>query len=115
MLLDLHLAAAEHYMFSRFLVCTATVSSTQMKALTIGYDAKKLLSGLFGRGNSMAVTSNPVSPVSRHVTRWGLRGATDGEADRLRCNSGTSAPVWRPVNEIFNVGYIGRAGTSYSR
>jgi hypothetical protein len=78
--LDLDYAAAEHYLFARFMVCTGTISQTQMKALSAGYDAKKLLDRARGEPNKEAVTGNPVSPPSWHVLRWGMKGAVEGRA-----------------------------------
>src|SRR3954453_19294908 len=65
--LDLDYAAAEHYLFARFMVCTGTVSQTQMKALSAGYDAKKLLDRARGsqtRRPSRATPSRPRAGTS---------------------------------------------------
>jgi hypothetical protein len=102
--LDLDLAAAEHYMFARCMVCTGTVSKTQMKALTIGYDLKKHLDRATGDPNKEATTSNPVSPPDWDVVEWGLAGANDGDDDHDRCNSGAHAPLWRPLEQVFGPG-----------
>jgi hypothetical protein len=110
--LDIPLAAAEHYMFARALVCMGEVSATQMAALVVGYDAKKLIDRLRGDANATAVTANPVSPPSAQVVAWGLKGVRHGRSDRERCNASADPPYWRPVEEIFGAGrgvrYAGR-------
>ena len=97
--LDLNYAAAEHYMFSRYLVAVGGVNTTQMRVLTTGYDAKKFWDSLWGDSNQLAVTSNPVSPPDLKVMAWGLKGATDGEIDFKKFGA-PSPPKWRPLNEI---------------
>lgn len=99
--LDLELAAAEHYMFARWMVCEGRVGPTQMRVLVIGYDLKKLLDSVTGDPNREAVTDNPVSPPDIGVVTWGLKGVSDGSADHDRCNQAVSPPFWRPIEEIF--------------
>ena len=98
--LDLELAAAEHYMFARLMVCSGHVSQTQMRMLVDGYHMKKMIDRLRGDPNAEAVTSNPVSPPDPGVHQWGRVGLIDGQADHDRCNSGVSPPIWRPIEEI---------------
>jgi hypothetical protein len=102
--LDLELAAAEHYMFARFMVCTGTVSAMQMRALVIGYDIKKWIDRARGNPNAAATTGNPVSPPNKHVVRWGLKGVVDGQTDHDRCNKDASPPLWRSLEEVFGPG-----------
>jgi hypothetical protein len=102
--LDLDLAAAEHFMFSRFMVCTGTVGVAQMTALVIGYDAKKIIDRLRGNPNADAVTGNPVSPPDADVVQWGLSGVLQGSIDHKRCNSEVTPPFWRPLEEVFGKG-----------
>ena len=102
--LDLNLAAAEHYMFARLLVCSGDVSRGQMRVLVRSYDLKKRLDLAFGDPNSEAVTDNPVSPPDSDVEAWGLRGSTDGENDHSRCNSDVEPPFWRSLSEVFGPG-----------
>jgi hypothetical protein len=99
--LDLDLAAAEHYLFARWMVCTGTISTHQMRALVIGYDAKKLIDRLLDNPNKLQTTTNPVSPPNADVVAWGLQGVDDGIAEHDRCNKGVQAPLWRSVDEIF--------------
>ena len=102
--LDLDLAAAEHYMFARFMLCTGTVSATQMRTLIVGYDAKKLIDRLRNNPNAAATTANPVSPPDADVIRWGLRGVVEGQTDHDRCNSTVKPPMWRPLEEVLGPG-----------
>lgn len=102
--MDLDLAAAEHYLFARCMVCSGSVNKMQMKALTIGYDLKKALDKALGDANKLQTTSNPVSPPDLDVVAWGLSGADEGENDHDRCNKGASPPFWRPLEEVFGPG-----------
>jgi len=102
--LDLDLAAAEHYLFARFMVCTGTVSGTQMRILVVGYDAKKWIDRARGKPDSEATTGNPVSPPDSDVVRWGLTGVNEGASDHDRCNASVSPPVWRSLEEVFGPG-----------
>lgn len=99
--LDLELAAAEHYLFARSMVCAGYVGPTQMRVLVIGYDLKELLDSATGDPNKEAVTSNPVSPPDIGVLSWGLKGVSDGSDDHDRCNKAASPPFWKPIEEIF--------------
>jgi hypothetical protein len=102
--LDLDLAAAEHYLFAFFMVCTGTVSPLQMRALVVGYDAKKWIDRARGKPNAIATTGNPVSPLNKDVVRWGLTGVSDGSREHDRCNASVHPPVWRKLEEAFGPG-----------
>jgi hypothetical protein len=102
--LDMDLAAAEHYLFARFMVCTGTVSAMQMRAFVVGYDIKKWIDRVRGNSNAAATTGNPVSPPDRGVVRWGLQGVVDGQTDHDRCNKAVSPPMWRPLEQVFGPG-----------
>jgi hypothetical protein len=102
--LDLDLAAAEHYLFARWMVCTGTVSAMQMRALVIGYDAKKWIDSARGDPNATATTGNPVSAPDLGVVQWGLRGASHGSTDQTRCNASADPPLWRPLEQVFGPG-----------
>jgi hypothetical protein len=111
--LDLNYAAAEHYLFARWMVCTGTVSSTQMKVLVSAYDAKKWLDSKTGSPDTEAVTSNPVSPPNWEVMTWGLKGCDDGGSDMKRCNPGADPPLWKAVEEVLGKKtYGGSYGTN---
>jgi hypothetical protein len=82
------LAIAEHYLYARCKVCSAEVSQAQMKVMVRGYDwAKRVVPDGVMRSNR----SQPTTPPSDEAIRWGLKGADDGEADRLRCNPAKEA------------------------
>jgi hypothetical protein len=99
--LDLDLAAAEHYLCARWMVCKGTVSPNQMRAMVVGYDIKKILNKLSDDPNKLATTPNPVSPPDTDVVNWGLKGVVDGSAEHDRCNKSAEPPLWRPIDEIF--------------
>jgi hypothetical protein len=96
----MELAAAEHYMFSRWQVCAGLISAVQMRALVVAYDAKKLLDRAAGDPNREQTTTNPVSPPSVDVVNWGLKGVTQGDADRARCNKAVNPPPWKPIKDV---------------
>lgn len=98
--LDLELAAAEHYLFARWMVCAGVVRPYQMRLLVVGYDLKKTLDKATGDPNKEATTSNPVSPPDIGVTAWGLKGVSDGDEDHERCNQAVSPPYWTPIEDI---------------
>ncbi len=102
--LDLDLAAAEHYLFARFMVCAGAVSAMQMRALVIGYDIKKWIDRAGGDPNATATTSNPVSPPDLDVVRWGLSGVSDGSNDHDRCNPSVKPALWTPLEKVFGKG-----------
>jgi hypothetical protein len=93
-----NLAAAAHYMLARYHVCAAKATPWQMKIVIDGYDEKKR--GAISRGDrdlkSVAITGNRPFPPDFAIRNWAKKGATDGEADRLRCNSRASQPVAFP-------------------
>ena len=110
--LDLDVAAAENYMFARACVCEGFASRMQMNTIALGYYASKVV------GVKMPTSGNPQSPSDAGVLGWGGTGAQEGEADCRRCNPGANPPLWRPVNEIMNLGggyrgAMGKPGTRY--
>ncbi len=80
---NLELAAAEHYMYARYQVYSGETQATVMQAVTIGYDAMKLLAclPLFYVIRKFVVQHSWARP-STDIIRWGLRGCQDGEVDR---------------------------------
>ena len=102
--LDMDLAAAEHYMFARYMVCAGVVGPTQMRALVIGYDLKKWIDRAAGDPNATATTANPVSPPDMGVVQWGFKGVSDGSSDHGRCNAAANPPLWRPLEKVFGPG-----------
>jgi hypothetical protein len=77
--LNINLAAAEHYMYARFLGGTSGDPSTKL-APTL-YGLKKRLYFALGIQDRMATTHNPVLPPNDAVERWGTTGASDGLLD----------------------------------
>ncbi len=102
--LDMPLAAAEHYMFAKVMVCGGTVGAKQMTVLVIMYDVKKLLDKWTGTPNTEQVTSNPVSPPSLDVVKWGLKGVFDGSILHSACNPNTVPPLWTNLEQVFGPG-----------
>jgi hypothetical protein len=76
------MAAVEHYFYARSEVCSAEYSLTNMKTMIVSYQVAKAL-GLDLRHNK----NNPTSPPSELQKQWALRGADDGERDRLMENA----------------------------
>lgn len=93
---DESLAAAEHYLFARYMVSNAVVSENQMNLMVLGYDGIKAIA----QTNSTlerAMRHNPLRPTSRisvSSVMWGLQGVTDGEADRRQFNPNATVPNW---------------------
>lgn len=93
---DESLAAAEHYLFARHMVSNAVVSETQMRLMVVGYDSVKLVAQTNSYTEKMMRhnPSRPTSEVSADSIAWGLRGAADGEKDRLAATPVKVAPSW---------------------
>jgi hypothetical protein len=94
--LDESLAAAEHYLFARYMVSNAITSGAQMRLLVLGYDGVKAVAQT-NSYTEMAMRHNkdrPTSPVSAASVAWGLKGVDDGAADRETHAAGSSAPFW---------------------
>jgi len=95
------LAIAEHYLYARCKVCSGEVSQTQMRAMVRGYDwAKRVAPDGIMRSNP----NNPTTAPTEEEVSWGLKGADDGEADRVRCNP-TSDPPKLVVPKFFKSKY----------
>ena len=82
--LNINLAAAEHYMYARFLAGVSGDPSVRM-APTL-YGLKKRLFFAFGIQDKMATTANPVLPPNAAVERWGTTGANEGLLDYTNAN-----------------------------
>ena len=66
-------------------------SKTQMEAMVKGYNAVKRV------GFSELLRSNPdnpTTPPSDEAVRWGLKGAEEGERDRISCNPKATPPIF---------------------
>jgi hypothetical protein len=93
---DESLAAAEHYLFARFMVSNAIVSKSQMVVMVLGYDGVKALAQT-NSYTEMAMRHNKdraTSRVSTDSVAWGLKGAEEGDADRLAHAADRAAPGW---------------------
>ncbi|KVD16138.1 hypothetical protein [Burkholderia ubonensis] len=86
---DINLAAAEHYMYARFLA--GATGDPLVKATPVLYGAKKRVYFALGIQDRMATSPNPVLAPNRSVERWGLKGAKDGLRDYSAVNNGQSA------------------------
>ncbi|VWB94159.1 hypothetical protein BAR24066_04480 [Burkholderia arboris] len=87
---DINLAAAEHYMYARFLA--GATGDPLVKATPALYGAKKRVYFALGIQDRMATSAgNPVLAPNRSVERWGLKGATDGLRDYSTVNDGQRA------------------------
>ncbi len=81
--LDTELAAAEHYMFMRYLA--RSTGDRLTVALPAGYDVKKRVFGARGKEQAMRVKDdNPTHPPDINVLKWGTHGATEGLKDFKR-------------------------------
>lgn len=77
--LSTDLAAAEHYMYARYL-CGLSGDPSVRLAPTL-YGLKKRMYFALGIGDRMATTRMPVLPPNAGVERWGTKGAEDGLLD----------------------------------
>ena len=77
--LNINLAAAEHYMYARFLAGASGDLSVKL-APTL-YGLKKRLYFALHIQDKMATTGNPVLPPNDAVERWGTIGAMQGLVD----------------------------------
>lgn len=87
----IEIAIAEHYLYARCKVCSGEYSKTQMEAMVKGYNAVKRV------GFSELLRSNPdnpTTPPSDEAIRWGLKGAEEGERDRISCNPKAIPPTF---------------------
>jgi len=95
-----NVAAAAHYMLSRYHVCAAKAFPWEMKTVIDGYDEKKRR--LIANGDrdlkGIALTGNRPFPPDFAIRKWAYKGADDGEADRVRCNSKARRPVFPEIN-----------------
>ncbi|MDB4980163.1 MAG: hypothetical protein JWM82_915 [Myxococcales bacterium] len=93
-----NVAAAAHYMLSRYHVCAAKATIGQMKIVVDGYEMKKRAAISHGDPNlrSMAITANRPFPPDYAIRKWAYKGAADGDLDRRRCNPTKSLPLVAP-------------------
>jgi hypothetical protein len=84
--LNIDLAAAEHYMYVRFLA--GRTGDPLVTLAPTGYGIKKRVFFLFGIQDRMATTAHPVLPPNDDVEKWGKRGAEAGMQDFELVNPG---------------------------
>jgi hypothetical protein len=93
---DISMAAAEHYMLMRWLVC-ATGDESIANAPQL-YKWKKELYFALGAEKRMATAAGPVLPPNDDVENFGVRGAREGWADYLSLHpraKPTFGPGWK--------------------
>jgi hypothetical protein len=84
--LDLNLAAAEHYMYARFL--SGKTGDPAMIAVPTAYAIKKMAYFVLGKEKDMRTTpNNPVLPPSVESVVWGTIGVQEGLKDYRGENS----------------------------
>ena len=79
---DRELAAAEHYMYARWQVCTGKSSEWLMKAWTVGYDPFKLLGYVPAVLVVRKLAGHSWSRPSTDSIKWGRRGCDAGVRDK---------------------------------
>ncbi len=87
---NLELAAAEHYMYARYQVYSGETQVAVMQAITVGYDAMKVIASLplFYVIRKFIARHSWTRP-STDIIRWGIRGCQDGESNRRIRPEGT--------------------------
>ncbi len=85
---DYDLAAAEHYMYARFV--TATTGDNKFDQQIRTYDFGKRILDYIGKLDAAKTTKLPVSPPSDQLLAWGLKGAKKGLQDYKEINPGAS-------------------------
>ena len=89
---DVNLAAAEHYMYARFL--TGTSGDPLVLAAPVGYALKKQVYFTLGIEDWMRTSANnPVLPPSVGSVVWGEMGVADGMKDYQGMNGGGSVRI----------------------
>ncbi|MDB6175535.1 MAG: hypothetical protein JWL59_4846 [Chthoniobacteraceae bacterium] len=76
---DLHLAAAEHYVFARLIA--ASQGDTAYRKLPKWYETAKSFANKLDLEKYIQSSDQPVSPVNAKVTKWGENGIERGLAD----------------------------------
>jgi hypothetical protein len=103
---DENLAAAEHYMFARYLVASSTYSFEQTWTMNLAYEQTKWVAqlqaraGLPGSTAELLMRSDPTRPTvrsSRELIGWGAVGARHGETDRILAGGRRVYIDWPPA------------------
>ena len=93
---DESLAAAEHYLFAKYMVSNIVVSEHQMIVMVLGYDGIKAIAQT-NSYTERAMRHNPDRPTSKVSASsivWGLKGAKDGESDHQSFAPYATVPNW---------------------
>lgn len=100
---NLELAAAEHYLFARYLANKD--GDTEYRDFPKMYESLKTWATENDLKSYLQTTSEPVSPVSKEVTRWGELGIEQGLEDyKFRTKTETSNK-WGSYSEAIGVAY----------
>ena len=91
---DRELAAAEHYLWARWIVGSGQLPEAVVRAAAAGYDPAKLLGYVPAIFAARKLLGHSWSRPSTDSVKWGLRGCTDGAADKRRI---TPDPDARPL------------------
>ncbi len=81
---NVELAAAEHYMYARWMVSSGETNEYVMRTLTLGYDAVKIAGYFPPIWLIRWFAGHTWTPPSTDSIRWGMRGCSDGSNDRAR-------------------------------
>lgn len=96
---DENLAAAEHYMYNRFL--TGATGDPLTRLYPTGYFFKKLAYFALGKEKDMRTDPRyPVLPPSLSSVAWGNQGAIDGMEDYKGMNPATGVKVGASLESI---------------
>lgn len=101
---DVNLAAAEHYMYIRFL--TGATGDPLTRAYPTGYFIKKVVFFALGKEKDMRTDpNNPVLPPSVASVAWGNQGAEDGMKDYKGLNPAAGVQVGASLDSIKQEAY----------
>jgi hypothetical protein len=96
---DYDAAAAEHYMYIRFLA--GKTGDPACHAAPTLYAAKKILDQVLGRLQSgQAQGGHPVLPSNPYIVDWGQRGVRDGLVDYKAVSNGAQYKVGSGVGVL---------------
>jgi hypothetical protein len=102
--LDVNLAAAEHYMYMRFLA--GKTGDPLLVAAPTGYAIKKIVFFALGKEKDLRTTpNNPVLPPSVESTVWGSLGVEDGLKDYRGANAATGLKPGASIDALKNEAY----------
>ncbi|RUL78903.1 hypothetical protein [Dyella choica] len=96
---DYDVAAAEHYMYIRFLASRS--GDPACITAPVMYAAKKLIDQMLGRLQAgQAQGGHPVLPSNPYVVAWGQRGVLDGLKDYKEANPGAPYKLGSAVESL---------------